>query len=60
MMKNVPSVSVTYAQNGNSTKSKELGMRAMQERASDQVATSLWQEPRAHVHRARQAREPRP
>lgn len=33
MKKNVPSVSVTYAQNGNSTKSNELGMRAMQERA---------------------------
>ncbi|MEZ5887524.1 MAG: pseudomurein-binding repeat-containing protein [Paracoccaceae bacterium] len=33
MMKNVPSVSVTYSQNGNSTKSNELGMRAMQERA---------------------------
>nr|WP_205912149.1 DEAD/DEAH box helicase [Salipiger aestuarii] len=31
--KNVPSVSVNYAQNGNSTKSNELGMRAMQERA---------------------------
>jgi superfamily II DNA or RNA helicase len=31
--KNVPSVSVTYAQNGSSTKSNELGMRAMQERA---------------------------
>lgn len=29
----VPSVSVTYAQNGGSTKSNELGMRAMQERA---------------------------
>ncbi|WP_366523170.1 DEAD/DEAH box helicase family protein [uncultured Tateyamaria sp.] len=29
----VPSVSVSYAQNGNSTKSNELGMRAMQERA---------------------------
>jgi len=29
----VPSVTVTYAQNGNSTKSNELGMRAMQERA---------------------------
>ena len=28
----VPSVSVTYAQNGNSTKSNELGMRPMQER----------------------------
>ena len=33
MNKNVPSVSVTYAQNGSSTKSNELGMRAMQERA---------------------------
>ena len=31
--KSVPSVSVTYAQNGNSTKSNELGMRPMQERA---------------------------
>lgn len=31
--KSVPSVTVTYAQNGNSTKSNELGMRAMQERA---------------------------
>lgn len=33
--KNIPSVSVTYAQNGASTKSNELGMRAMQERAYD-------------------------
>lgn len=32
-MKNVPSVAVTYAQTGNSTKSNELGMRPMQERA---------------------------
>jgi len=32
-MNNVPSVSVTYAQNGSSTKSNELGMRPMQERA---------------------------
>ncbi|KZB67196.1 DEAD/DEAH box helicase [Thalassospira sp. MCCC 1A02491] len=29
----VPSVSVTYAQNGSSTKSNEMGMRPMQERA---------------------------
>ena len=35
MPKSVPSVSVTYAQNGSSTKSNELGMRAMQERAFD-------------------------
>ncbi|WP_273183962.1 pseudomurein-binding repeat-containing protein [Hyphomonas adhaerens] len=33
MTKSVPSVSVTYAQNGSSTKSNEFGMRAMQERA---------------------------
>tara|TARA_R110000751_G_scaffold140036_1_gene243719 strand:- start:29504 stop:29653 length:150 start_codon:yes stop_codon:yes gene_type:complete len=33
MTKGVPSVSVKYATNGSSTKSHELGMRAMQERA---------------------------
>ncbi len=33
MTKPVPSVSVTYAQTGSSTKSNELGMRPMQERA---------------------------
>ena len=33
MTKSVPSVSVSYARNGSSTKSNELGMRAMQERA---------------------------
>jgi hypothetical protein len=33
MTKNVPSVSVNYAQNGSSTTSNELGMHAMQERA---------------------------
>jgi len=33
MTKSVPSVSVKYAANGSSTKSNELGMRAMQERA---------------------------
>jgi hypothetical protein len=32
-MAQVPSVSVKYAANGNSTKPNELGMRAMQERA---------------------------
>lgn len=32
-VKSVPSVSVTYASNGSSTKSNELGMRPMQERA---------------------------
>ncbi len=31
--KSVPSVSVTYAQSGSSTKSNEMGMRPMQERA---------------------------
>jgi len=33
MTKSIPSVSVTYAQNGASTSSNEYGMRAMQERA---------------------------
>ena len=33
MTKSIPSVSVTYAQNGASTTSNEYGMRAMQERA---------------------------
>lgn len=33
MSKTVPSVSVSYSQNGSSTKSNELGMRTMQERA---------------------------
>ena len=33
MTKSVPSVSVKYAANGSATKSNELGMRAMQERA---------------------------
>lgn len=32
-VKHVPSVSVSYAQNGSSTKANELGMRPMQERA---------------------------
>ena len=31
--KSIPSVSVTYAQNGRSTCSNELGRRPMQERA---------------------------
>lgn len=35
MTKSVPSVSVTYSQTGSSTKSNELGMRPMQERAYD-------------------------
>ena len=33
MTKTVPSVSVSYARNGNSTRANEFGMRAMQERA---------------------------
>ena len=33
--KPIPSVSVSYARNGGSTRSNELGMRAMQERAYD-------------------------
>src|ERR1700756_3045284 len=31
--KKIPSVSVNYAANGNSTKANEMGMRVMQERA---------------------------
>ncbi len=31
--KSIPSVSVTYAQNGRSARSNELGMRPMRERA---------------------------
>ncbi|MBV1700598.1 MAG: DEAD/DEAH box helicase [Hyphomicrobiales bacterium] len=33
MTQSIPSVSVTYARNGSSTKANEFGMRAMQERA---------------------------
>ena len=33
MTQTVPSVSVSYARNGSSTRSNEFGMRAMQERA---------------------------
>jgi superfamily II DNA or RNA helicase len=33
MVNNIPSVSVSYASNGSSTKANELGMRVMQERA---------------------------
>ena len=67
--KSVPSVSVTYARNGSSTKSNELGMRAdagarLREArravSADQVAAGLGQEPRADVHRARQAAQPGP
>lgn len=35
MTNNIPSVSVSYASNGSSTKANELGMRVMQERAYD-------------------------
>lgn len=34
-IKSIPSVSVTYAHNGSSTKANEMGMRVMQERAYD-------------------------
>ena len=49
-VRNVPSVSVHYARDGTSTRSNELGMRPMQERAwekrgraipSYQIATRL-------------------
>jgi hypothetical protein len=35
MTKSIPSVSVTYACNGATMRSNELGMRPMQERVSD-------------------------
>ena len=35
MNESIPSVSVTYAQSGASTRANELGMRPMQERAFD-------------------------
>ena len=41
-IKTVPSVSVSYARNGNSTKSNELGMRAMQERAYEKPASNTY------------------
>ena len=59
----VPSVFVKYAANGSSTKSNELGMRAMQERAYEKRGeqyllikspAGLVQEPRSDAHRARQ------
>jgi len=37
-MVNVPSVSVSYARNGGSTRCNELGMRPMQERAYEKQA----------------------
>ena len=41
MTKGVPSVSVKYAANGSSTKSNELGMRAMQERGCEKRWSGL-------------------
>ena len=39
----VPSVSVSYARNGSSTRSNELGMRPMQERAYEKRGEQyLW------------------
>lgn len=37
----IPSVSVKYAANGSSTKSNELGMRAMQERAYEKCSSGV-------------------
>jgi hypothetical protein len=41
-IKPVPSVSVTYARNGASTKSNALGMRPMQERAYENVVNNIF------------------
>jgi hypothetical protein len=51
----VPSVSVTYARNGASTKANALGMRPMQERAYEKRASSTCLSSR-RPHRARAAR----
>ncbi|EAQ23756.1 conserved hypothetical protein [Roseovarius sp. EC-HK134] len=40
-MAQVPSISVKYAANGSSTRSNELGMRAMQERAYDKLCPGV-------------------
>ncbi len=40
----IPSVSVTYAHNGSSTKANALGMRPMQERAYEKRALKFKQE----------------
>ncbi len=39
--KSIPSVSVTYACNGKSTKSNELGMRPMQERPMKNAVSNI-------------------
>ena len=68
-MKSVPSVSVTYARSGASTKANALGMRPdagarLRETgraiSAYQVAACVGKEPCAHVHRPGQAAEPRP
>jgi hypothetical protein len=40
MTQSIPSVSVSYARNGQSTKANELGMRPMQERAYESAASN--------------------
>ncbi len=41
MTQSVPSVSVTYARNGRSTRANEFGMRPMQERAYAKQGKSM-------------------
>jgi hypothetical protein len=41
-IKSVPSVSVTYARNGASTKANALGMRPMQERPMRSVENNIF------------------
>ena len=40
-MKSVPSVSVSYARNGSSTKANAIGMRPMQERAYEKRGEAM-------------------
>ncbi len=54
-IKSVPSVSVTYARNGASTKANALGMRPMQERAYEKRGSSTCSSSR-RPHRARAVR----
>ena len=51
-IKSIPSVSVNYAANGNSTKANEMGMRVMQERAYEAGGDliSKYCSPASHTH----------
>ena len=58
--KSIPSVSVTYARNGSSTKANALGMRPMQERAYEKRGEQylLIKSPRPRGRAARSCSSP--